>query len=172
MYDSKNYKDTANKTGDALSKMIGVPSHYRLSKRFAWCSLRLPAQSTSMLTNWEPVGLLKLWMYPLFRRSIQSLSGFQDTNCSVVSPPLWWMRKPSTICKENAAGDHEIPTHVMMVVRNAKERAVYDSIKDAFKKMGINVYMADRTAPVTATLPMSMWVYKLFSRPDPNVGSE
>ena len=173
VYDSRDYANTAKKTGGPLSIKHGITAYYTLSKRFARCKLKLPTQSANMLTNWGSVPWWKLWLYPLFKKEIQSLSGFINKNCSVVSPPLWWMTKASTICAKNAGGQHEIPTHVMMVVRNKKEQEKFRQIKAAFKKMGIvNVCTLDRTVPVATSLPIGMQVHKLLDRPLPSGGSD
>ena len=83
------------------------------------------------------------------------------------------MTKASTICAKNAGGQHEIPTHVMMVVRNKKEQEKFRQIKAAFEKMGIvNVCTLDRTVPVATSLPIGMQVHKLLDRPLPSGGSD
>lgn len=156
-----------------LSEKHGITAYYRLSKRFAWCKLKLPTQSANMLSNWEPAPWWKLWLYPLFKKEIQSLLGFVNKNCSVVSPPLWWMKNPETICSENPGGQHEIPTHVMMVVRNKKEQEKFRQIKAAFEKIGVvNIYTLDRTVPLATSLPLGMQAHKLLVRPLPSSGSD
>jgi len=173
VYDSKDYTNTAQKTGEMLSEKHGITAYYRLSRRFAWCKLKLPTQSVNMLSNWEPASWWKLWLYPLFKKEIQSLSGFVNKSCSVVSPPLWWMRNPGTICVKNAGGQHEIPTHVVLVMRNVKEQKKFMRIKAAFKEIGVvNVCTLDRTIPLATSLPIGMQVHKLLERPLPSGGSD